>query len=108
MPTIAIVGAGPGLGLSIAKVFARHGFSVALVSRTQEKVDHLAAELAGAGADAAGFAADVTDRPSLAAAFTRIKERFGGIDVLEYSPAHSMEGETMIAPLDATPGNLQP
>jgi len=36
MSTIAIVGAGPGLGLSIAKAFGRNGFSVALVSRSQE------------------------------------------------------------------------
>ncbi|MGC5005014.1 hypothetical protein [Streptomyces sp. DT203] len=28
MPTIAIVGAGPGLGLSLAKIFGRHGFTV--------------------------------------------------------------------------------
>jgi NAD(P)-dependent dehydrogenase (short-subunit alcohol dehydrogenase family) len=87
MPTIAIVGAGPGLGLSIAKVFGRHGFSVALISRTQEKLDGLAAELGESGIDAAGFAADVMDRPSIADAFARLRERFGGVDVLEYSPA---------------------
>src|SRR5262249_39234036 len=87
MPTIAIVGAGPGLGLSIARVFGRHDFSVALVSRSQEKLDGLVAELGESGVDAAGFAADVTDRPSLAAAFARITERLGRVDVLEYSPA---------------------
>ncbi len=110
MPTIAIVGAGPGLGLSIAKVFGRNGFSVALVSRTQDKLDALAAELGQAGIDAAGFAADVMDRPSLTAAFDRIKERFGGIDVLEYSPApHSpVPGITQAGPLDVTVGNVQP
>ena len=86
MPTIAIVGAGQGLGLSIAKVFGRNGFSVALVARNQEKLDVLAGELGDAGIDAAGFTADVTDRPSLTAAFARIKERFGRVDVLEYSP----------------------
>lgn len=110
MPTIAIVGAGPGLGLSIAKVFGRNGFSVALVSRTQDKLDRLAAELAESGVDAAGFAADIMDRPSLAAAFTRIKERFGDIDVLEYSPAphNPVPGITMTAALDATVDNIQP
>lgn len=34
MPVIAIVGAGPGLGLSIARRFGRQGFAVALISRT--------------------------------------------------------------------------
>ncbi|MFJ3777185.1 SDR family NAD(P)-dependent oxidoreductase [Streptomyces sp. NPDC090075] len=117
MPTIAIVGAGPGLGLSMAKVFGRNGFSVALVARTKKKLDSLAAELSESGIEAAGFAADVMDRPSLAAAFARIKERFGGIDVLEYSPAsHNPEGgaedhvgsATMTTPLNATAENIQP
>ncbi|MCW6003434.1 SDR family NAD(P)-dependent oxidoreductase [Micromonospora sp. CPCC 205371] len=110
MPTIAIVGAGPGLGLSIGKVFGRNGFSVALVSRNQEKLDRLAADLAGAGIDAAGFAADVMDRSSLAAAFDRIKDRFGDIDVLEYSPAphNPVPGITMAGPLEATADSLQP
>lgn len=71
MPTIAIVGAGSGLGLSIAKAFGDNGFSVALVSRTQEKLDTLAAELNEAGIEAAGFAADVMDPASVAAALDR-------------------------------------
>lgn len=110
MPTIAIVGAGPGLGLSIAKVFGRNGFSVALVARSQDKVDRLAAELAESGVDAAGFAADIMDRPTLVAAFARIKERFGDVDVLEYSPAphNPVPGVTMTSVLDATADNLQP
>ena len=108
MPTIAIVGAGSGLGLSIAKMFGRNGFSVALVARTQKTLDGLAAELREAGIEAAGFAADVTDRPSLVAAFARIKERFGQVDVLEYSPAPKTFTDAMIAPLDATVENLQP
>ncbi|WFE55828.1 SDR family NAD(P)-dependent oxidoreductase [Micromonospora sp. WMMD712] len=110
MPTIAIVGAGSGLGQSIAKTFGSNGFSVALVSRTQSKLDALAAELGRAGVDAAGFAADVMDRSSLVDAFARIKQRFGTVDVLEYSPApHTpVPGITMAGPLDVTVENIQP
>ncbi|MFI2665853.1 SDR family NAD(P)-dependent oxidoreductase [Micromonospora carbonacea] len=110
MPTIAIVGAGSGLGQSIAKTFGGNGFSVALVSRTQSKLDALAAELGQAGVDAAGFAADVMDRASLVDAFARIKQRFGTVDVLEYSPApHTpVPGITMAGPLDVTVENIQP
>jgi NADP-dependent 3-hydroxy acid dehydrogenase YdfG len=91
-------------------VFGRNGFSVALVSRTQEKLDRLAAELGEAHIDAAGFVADIMDRPSLAAAFTRIKDRYGRVDVFEYSPAphNPVPGITMTAPLDATADNIQP
>jgi short-subunit dehydrogenase len=60
MPAIAVVGAGPGLGLSIAKRFGREGFVVGLISRTQKNLDPLTAELNAAGIMAAGFAADVT------------------------------------------------
>jgi NAD(P)-dependent dehydrogenase (short-subunit alcohol dehydrogenase family) len=33
MSVIAIVGAGPGIGLAIAKTFGGHGFNVALIWR---------------------------------------------------------------------------
>jgi NAD(P)-dependent dehydrogenase (short-subunit alcohol dehydrogenase family) len=87
MPTIVIVGAGPGLGLAIARRFGREGFRVALVSRTQSKLDALTARLAEDGIEAAGFTGDVLDRASLRAALAAAGERLGGIDVLEYSPA---------------------
>ena len=110
MPTIVIVGAGPGLGLSIAKVFGRHGFTIALVARDQAKLDALAGQLGELGIDAAGFVADIMDRPSLVEAFDRITQRYGSIDVLEYSPApHSpVPGITMTGPIEATVDNLQP
>lgn len=110
MPSIAIVGAGAGLGQSIAKTFGRNGFSVALVSRTQSKLDTLAAELGQAGIEAAGFAADVMDRASLVDTFARIKQRFGTVDVLEYSPAPKspVPGITMASPLEVTVENIQP
>jgi NAD(P)-dependent dehydrogenase (short-subunit alcohol dehydrogenase family) len=87
MPVIAIVGAGPGLGLAIARRFGHEGFRVALVSRTQPKLDALADRLAEDGIEAAGFPGDVLDRASLRAALAAAGERFGRIDVLEYSPA---------------------
>ena len=110
MPTIAIVGAGSGLGLSIAKVFGSHGFSVALVSRTQARLDALAAELTDPGIEAAGFAADVMDPASVTAAFDRIKDRFGEVDVLEYSPAphNPVPGLSNPAALEADRASIQP
>jgi NAD(P)-dependent dehydrogenase (short-subunit alcohol dehydrogenase family) len=110
MPTIAIVGAGPGLGLSIAKAFGAEGFSVALFARTQEKLDVLAGELAESGVEAQGFAADILDPSTLDSAFTAAKERFGGIDVLEFSPAphNPVPGLVSVGPLEATPENIQP
>ncbi|MEU6358809.1 SDR family NAD(P)-dependent oxidoreductase [Streptomyces albidoflavus] len=105
MPTLAIVGAGPGLGLSIAKVFGGHGYQVALISRSKDKLDGLVAELAGAGVTAEGFAADVAAPDALTAALRSAAARFGRIDVLEFSP-HA--GLTMTAPEDVTLDALRP
>ena len=46
MATLAIVGAGPGLGAAVARRFGREGFAIALVSRDQTKLDAMAAEFA--------------------------------------------------------------
>lgn len=61
MTTIAIVGAGAGLGQATAHRFGREGFSVALISRTQANVDKLAADLDEEGITARGYAANVRD-----------------------------------------------
>ncbi|XMN11137.1 SDR family NAD(P)-dependent oxidoreductase [Streptomyces griseobrunneus] len=97
MPTIAIVGAGPGLGLSIAKAFGSHGFDVTLISRNKDKLDTLVAELSETGITAEGFPADVADPDQLTGALQAAIARFGQIDVLEFSP-HT--GLTMTAPKD--------
>ena len=49
MPTIAIVGAGPGMGLAIARTFGARGFDVALIARTRSKLDSLKEQLAKEG-----------------------------------------------------------
>ncbi|SFE23861.1 Short-chain dehydrogenase [Paenibacillus algorifonticola] len=86
MKTIAIIGAGPGLGFSLAKTFGRRDFRIAMVSRTQEKLDQYAAELNRMGIEAQGFAADITNKMQLTRAFQQIKSTFGTIDVVEFSP----------------------
>jgi NAD(P)-dependent dehydrogenase (short-subunit alcohol dehydrogenase family) len=110
VPTIAIIGAGPGMGLAIARTFGRRGFDVALISRSQDKLDSLAAQLAADGITAKGFPADVMDRPSITAALRAVGGHFGPIDVLEYSPApHApIAGFTMTTPSQTTVEDLQP
>ncbi len=56
MTTIAIVGAGPGLGAAVARRFGAEGFNIALLARNQGRVDALAAELASSGLTAAATA----------------------------------------------------
>ncbi|RFA14069.1 dehydrogenase [Subtercola boreus] len=89
MPTLAIVGAGPGLGAAVARRFARDGFAIALISRDQSKLDALATELEAAGATARGYAADVREPAQLEDALARAAAELGPITALQYSPLPS-------------------
>ena len=89
--SIVIVGAGPNLGLAVGRRFGREGLAVGLVSRTQAKLDDLAAQLESEGITAAGAAADIRDSDALAAAITSLAERLGAVEVLEYSPLPAPE-----------------
>ena len=85
-PVIAIVGAGPVLGLAIAKAFGAYGFNVALLSRSHSGMGPVVAELAAHGIEADAFYADVFDCSSIISGLSAVKQRFGQIDVLEFSP----------------------
>ena len=101
MPVIAIIGAGPGLGAAVARRFGREGFSVALISRDQSKLDAMAAELDGVGVTATGFAADVLVPVQLEDALARAAAELGPITVLQYSPLPSRDYLKPV--LDLTP-----
>lgn len=86
MTTIAIVGAGRGLGAATARRFGREGHAVALVARNAERVEALAEELRGEGIDAHGWTTDVRDPADLARTLEQANETQGPIEVLQYSP----------------------
>lgn len=110
MPAIALVAAGARLGFSLGKIFGGHGFDVALIARSRERLGELTEKLAVEGITAAGFPADVTDRPALAAALDSAAARFGGIEVLHYSSpgAGTTEALRSTGALDVTVDNLRP
>ena len=60
--TLALVGAGPQIGRSIARRFGRGGFRVGLVARGLENLDSCVAALAADGIESAGFVADVMEQ----------------------------------------------
>ncbi|QTH46561.1 SDR family NAD(P)-dependent oxidoreductase [Cohnella sp. LGH] len=81
-PWRSIIGAGPGLGLSLAKKFGANGFKVALVARNQERLSAMEKELQELHIEARAFAADVNDLAALKQAIQAAKSEFGSIDVL--------------------------
>lgn len=77
-----ITGASRGIGAAIARGLAEFGATVVLSSRRQEGVDETAAELTGAGFQAAGIAAHVGDPEQLNALVNTVCDRYGGIDIV--------------------------
>jgi NADP-dependent 3-hydroxy acid dehydrogenase YdfG len=82
-----ILGAGPGLGLSMARRFGREGYTPVLVSRSTARHASYLASLAEDGIDAEAFAADVRDQAQARSALDVITGRHGRIEFLYYGPA---------------------
>jgi len=105
--SIAIVGAGPQLGLAIARTFGSRGFDVALISRNRDQLDKLVDQLTAEDITAAAFPADVLDRDALTQALKDAAARFGGIDVLEYSPVGAFASTVLTTPAELEPSHVQ-
>ncbi|MGV2915246.1 SDR family NAD(P)-dependent oxidoreductase [Streptomyces alfalfae] len=86
MTTFALVGAGPGLGLAAVRRFGTAGHRVALISRSTQHQDNLAAELARENIHARGFTADALDPTSLTSALHKAADTLGPVEILQFSP----------------------
>ncbi|WP_437790343.1 SDR family NAD(P)-dependent oxidoreductase [Sorangium sp. So ce693] len=80
-----VVGVGPGLGAAVSRRFAREGFSVGLMARTAAACEAVQREIEGAGGRALSVPGDATDAASVAAAFARVEESLGPVEVLIYN-----------------------
>jgi NAD(P)-dependent dehydrogenase (short-subunit alcohol dehydrogenase family) len=79
---VAIVtGGGRGIGRAIALAFAGQGLDVAVISRSQDQIDSVKAEIETLGRRAA-IACDVTDKAAVDAAVARVREKLGPVTVL--------------------------
>lgn len=87
MKTALIVGVGPGLSASLARLFARHGLQVALASRDPDKLQKLAEETAGAT-----FACEATEPEEVAALFEVVVATQGVPDIVVYNASARARG----------------
>ncbi|MEU0928812.1 SDR family NAD(P)-dependent oxidoreductase [Streptomyces malaysiensis] len=84
--TIAVFGAGSGMGKAVARRFGQEGYRIALVARRREPLNELVDALAAEGIEAAGFTADLSHTDGIPGLVTEIRKRFGRIDVVNYAP----------------------
>ena len=68
-------------GTALARRFAESGRRVAMLARNKERVEALAASIAGAR----GFECDVSDASSVEACFAAVAREFGDVDTLLYN-----------------------
>lgn len=90
-----VAGVGPGIGLAVARRFARHGYDVGLIARDRGRLDAYVSELSGFGVTAAAESADLCDLAALQAAFAKLRERLGPASVLVYNGARWHEQAAM-------------
>jgi NAD(P)-dependent dehydrogenase (short-subunit alcohol dehydrogenase family) len=86
-PVYVVLGAGPGLGLAVARRFAREGYVAVLATRTAADAEPLVAALEADGHVAEGVGVDLTDPADVSAVVAGVGERHGRIDVLHFNPS---------------------
>ncbi|MFC8347814.1 SDR family NAD(P)-dependent oxidoreductase [Streptomyces sp. NPDC057280] len=85
MTSAVVIGAGPGIGLAVARRFAREGFDLALVARSKQTVTGVAESLEGVRA--LPLVADSGDEVALRAALDTAATELGPPDVVVYNAA---------------------
>lgn len=87
MSGAVIIGAGPGIGRSVARRFAREGLPIALVARRAATVEAVAEGVAPFGVPVVPLTADCADEAALRSALDAASDELGAPDVAVYNAA---------------------
>jgi len=90
-----IIGAGPGVSGSLARLLADHGWDVGLVGADADVLEELAADLRNRGATVGTSLADVTDTEAATSALTRMADHTGRVDLLHFNPSAFREKDPL-------------
>ena len=81
-PVFLVIGAGAGIGGTVAKRFAREGYHACLVRRSdKEGMDRLVAEIQADGGSATGFVVNTTEEKAIERLVESIEADIGPIEV---------------------------
>jgi NAD(P)-dependent dehydrogenase (short-subunit alcohol dehydrogenase family) len=92
---VLITGGSRGLGLAMAKEFAREGASVAICARDEAELARARGEIERVDGEVMAVACDVTDRAQVETMVARVTSHFGRIDALVNNA-----GVIMVGPLE--------
>jgi NAD(P)-dependent dehydrogenase (short-subunit alcohol dehydrogenase family) len=90
-----IVGTGPGLSASLARLFAKNGLAVAVAARQTDKLADLARETG-----AAVHKCNAADPKDVAALFDAVEAKGGAPDVVVYNASARVRGALVDLPPD--------
>lgn len=100
---VFVAGGTSGINLGVAEGFARAGASLAVLSRSEEKVNAAVERLSAFGKPALGVAVDVRNYEGVERAFEKVKSEMGSIDVLVSGAA----GNFPAGALDMSPNGFR-
>jgi NAD(P)-dependent dehydrogenase (short-subunit alcohol dehydrogenase family) len=82
-----VVGAGVGVGGSIAKAFAREGLAVVMTRRPRnlDQLEALAEEIRAEGGEAHALGVDARDEAEMTALFDRVEAEIGPLEVVVFN-----------------------
>lgn len=80
--SVLVAGVGPGLGLAIATRFAREGYRVAMLARSRDRLEAMAAQ---APDRLVAMPCDVTDPPQVSAAVEATERRLGPLGCVVFN-----------------------
>lgn len=95
---VVITGAAAGIGLAIARCFAKAGETVVILDLHQQSITAAIDLLTSENISLAGFVCDVTREEEIAGVFNMIQHQFGGIDILINNA-----GLQHVAPIESFP-----
>ncbi len=104
---VAIVaGVGPGVGLAVARRFAREGYDVGLLARSASRLETFRAELASLGVRAHAVPLDLCQPETVAPAVAEIREALAAPSVLVYNAARWHEAKAIELPPEVFASDL--
>lgn len=103
-----ITGASAGIGAAFARIYASHGYDVALTARRGERLERLADEIRlRAGVETYAIAADLADSGAVDAVLAELADQGRTVDALVNNAGYAVSGAYDATAWEAQAGLLQ-